>query len=306
MMKKKWAALCLAVMLGLGLCAGAAAEESLEPWVDACTDLLFRTGNVTLDGEARFSLDGAWFKTAEGHYVQDGTNSLWRLALTSPRKDGTKRETGYTVVANGGMVFVMEAFTPGIYRSGTDMAQNTVLRNTVQMNQMVRMAAVLADQIRPMLGSRLAMTETELTLQLSEGQTPVLLDSALNVFAEFAVKRLFMMDYDTVPAEQTGAVYGYITPFLEIINCTREIRLRETNLRMVKGAALPESVEGTAVLDLTYTDGSTHTLDIQFRGTVSDIGTSMVDKFDPADFGVEPAADTTPVERMQEVYAVEQ
>jgi len=306
-MMKKITALGLALVLLAGLCGSAAAEGSAEPWVSAWTELLFRTRNVTLEGAAQFSLDGAWFKTAEGTYIQDGMNSLWRLGLTSPRMDGTERESGYTVIANGEKIYVMEVFTPGVYRTGTDDPQSTVVRNTVQMNQMARMAAVLAEQIRPMLGDRLALSESELTLQLAEGQTPALLDSALNLFWEFGLKRLFLVDYDMVPAEQENREKpGYITPFMELTGSTREIRLRETNLRMTKNGTLPETAEGSAVLDLTYTDGSAHTLEILFRGTAYNVGSSMVDLFDPADYGVSPAPDSTPADRMPEGYAVDQ
>ena len=65
---KKTIILLLACLLTLALAAGAAAESEkpLTALCDAAFELLFETGNVTLTGEANFSLDGSWFKTGTG------------------------------------------------------------------------------------------------------------------------------------------------------------------------------------------------------------------------------------------------
>ena len=89
--------------------AGNAAAENEKPLTDLCEsafELLFRTSNVTIKGEASFSLDGNWFKTAKAEYIQDGDRSFWELKLSSPKMDGTVRENGYTIIADGSKVYV--------------------------------------------------------------------------------------------------------------------------------------------------------------------------------------------------------
>ena len=299
-------ALCaLALMTLIALCALALGETAVSPWTDACEELLFHTRNVTLDGEAEFRLDGAWFKTAVGHYVQDGMNSLWNLALTTPREDDWRQETGFTVIANGDNIYVMEAYTPGVYRSGSDMPQSTILRNTVQMNQMFGLGKLLADQLVPLLGDDLTVTDTELRLTVAEGKTPELMNSAMNIFAQFVLQRFFGMDYDTIPADET--IYlGYVTPTQEIFYSTRSFTLQTAELVMTKDASgRLSSVDCSAAIRLNYRGSEPHLLEIAFHGAVSDYGTSKVDAFKPAEWGVEPAEDTVPQELMIEGSSVD-
>ena len=109
----------------------ATAEDSLMLFYDAGMELMFETSNVTLDGHAEFSLDGERFKTADLHYIQNYTNSLYQLKLLTPRRDGTQpdRESGYTIIANGEYVYVIEVIYPGVYKTGTTAAQSTILRS---------------------------------------------------------------------------------------------------------------------------------------------------------------------------------
>ena len=104
--------------------AGAPAETPVRMMYDSVFNLLFDTNNVTLTGHAEFSLDGERFKTADARYVQDGVNSLWDWKLKSPRRDGSERESGYTVIANGEKVYVMEVFYPGMYKTGSYTAEH--------------------------------------------------------------------------------------------------------------------------------------------------------------------------------------
>lgn len=75
------------------------ADETAAKVYDTAAQLLTGTGNVTLTGNATFSLDGEAFKFVETTYIQDGVNSKWVLNLSSPRADGSLRENGFTAIA---------------------------------------------------------------------------------------------------------------------------------------------------------------------------------------------------------------
>ena len=131
-MKKRIAAL-LALLLML-TAAGALAENEAELFCDAAERLLFNTNNVTLTGTAEFFLDGERFKSAGLTLVRDYENSLLQLDLSTPRRDGSgrpDRETGYTVIANGANLYVMEKFYPGLFKTGSNYTRSTVLRKSV-------------------------------------------------------------------------------------------------------------------------------------------------------------------------------
>ena len=120
MKMKKIVAVLLSIIMVLILTMTALADNELRIFYDSVTNLLFETNNVTLTGHAEFSLDGKRFKTADLNYIQDYTNSYYQLKLLTPRRDGSHepdRESGYTIIANGENVYVMEVIYPGVYKT---------------------------------------------------------------------------------------------------------------------------------------------------------------------------------------------
>ena len=113
---KKLTMMILTALTALMMCTAALANDAAAGLYDTVTELLFSTGNVTLKVNAELSLDSEWFKTVEGTWMQDGDRSLRQLILRSPRKDGTERKNGYTIVMDGSNVQLMEEYTPGVYR----------------------------------------------------------------------------------------------------------------------------------------------------------------------------------------------
>ena len=65
----------IAALMALTACFSVLADDkgpvNNSPY-DSVANLLFNTSNVTLTAKAEFSLDGEWFKTAEGTWKQDG------------------------------------------------------------------------------------------------------------------------------------------------------------------------------------------------------------------------------------------
>ena len=112
---KKLIAAVLALTLFLSLSFSAPAEGRLSSLMESLHSLLFSTINVTISGEAVFSLDGERFKTAEILYKQAGEDSHWQLDLKTPRRYRADQETGFTIIANGEKLYVMERYWPGTY-----------------------------------------------------------------------------------------------------------------------------------------------------------------------------------------------
>ena len=297
--------LALVLVFALGAAAAEEADTSFVTWFDAWEHLFFGTRNVTLDGSAEFMLDGEWFKTAKGHYVQDGMDSFWKLDLSTPRKNGAIQETGFTIISNAGTIFVMEPYTPGIYRTGSDMPQSTVLRNSVQTQQLVGLARTISGPLVPTLGDSLRITDTELRLSLNAKSTPPMLNSLFNVIAQYAVKRFFGVDYDFVEIDYNDIYNVWMTPAQQIIHSSGDISLQEAEIRMTLKDGLPDTAEAKFTLGVTFTDGTTHQLSVSFSGNVSGYGESHVDTFDPEAYGVVPANGYTPANEMVSGSAVD-
>lgn len=281
----------LAVML---FASGALAETPARLMVDSLLSLLFETGNVTLTGHAEFSLDGERFKTADVRCVQDGADSLLEWKLLTPRADGSEREGGYTVIANGENVYVMEAFYPGVYKTGTTAESSSILRSSVRLNPLLDLLRILADQSEDLLGEGALESnfdETGRSLRLRAGEdVPELVNTALNLAVQFLGDRYFETDYDHLNERDMVPMERYITVTQAILGSTRHVSLKgaEVLLKQDAGGNF-ESAEGKASLQLDTENDGKRTLDISFRLDVSDRGSSHVGDFNPADYGVELA-----------------
>ena len=296
---KRLFAMILSVIL-LGSFGAAHADERLFPFYDAALNLLFETDNVTLTGEAEFSLEGERFKTANLECVQDGANSLLRWELKTPRMEGNlsyDRETGYTVIANGEKVFVMEAVYPGVYKTGSSFKQNTILRDSIQMDLMKDLLRMLVRDAENLVGEK-AVTVTQddkggqqLHLQIGGEITEEYIHEILNTFLNLAyqamARRYFFIDYDLMRDQYMFSLSDYFTTTRGILYTTRYISLRQADLTVdLNSEGLLDRASGELSLYLyTVRDGSLR-LDIPFRINTSAWGTSHVDRFDPAAYNV--------------------
>ena len=139
---KRGLTILLAAIL-LALCVTAQAESPLARYYNAAEELLFHTDNVTVHGTAEFSLDGEWFKTAEIDLALDMNRSRRQLRLESPRADGTRRQNGWAITTEGEKLYLVEFYTPGVYRTGLTQEHHSLLRETVETGPLVRLGALL-------------------------------------------------------------------------------------------------------------------------------------------------------------------
>ena len=291
----------LALSLLLSLCGTAAAEDSvLVPVIDAAEKLLFHTHNVTMKGTAVFSLDGETFKTADCTYVQADADSFWDVALTTPRKNGLQH-TGYTVIANDRMIYVMEPYNPGVYRAGNDDTQDTPMRRSVHVDQLVAMTRNLVTLVEPGFKNCLSSAEkdgvTVTSFSMNESDFPAVLNTLLNLGAQTVVSRLLPINYDqTVYGVDTEVpMANYISPTTAIIDSTLSFRVTkaEGSVSVDSEGRIVAADADIQVRLTTKLDGE-HDLAVRFSGTVSDYGSSVVKEFNPADYNVRPQEEVYP------------
>ena len=290
---KKAASLILVIMMMLSALVGAAAENNkpLSALCDSVFELLFSTNNVTLEGEANFSLDGNWFKTAKARYIQDGDRSYWDLKLSAPKLDGTVRENGYTIIADGSKIYVMEVFRPGLYKTGTGAPQSTILRDSVQMElmkQVIRSLAALVDTEAEPQSVLINENETEKSIRIElNGAIPDWFNTPLNVLAEYAAKRYFHMDYDQIGARNTVPMSYYLTVTEGILACTTSVAMKQADVTVKTDQdGQIEHISGTSSIILNTARDGERTLDISFDLNVSGREKSHVGTFDPYSYGV--------------------
>ncbi|MBR6187105.1 MAG: hypothetical protein IKQ41_12705 [Clostridia bacterium] len=293
-MHKTKVTLLLATLLACVLCVSIALAESSMAglWQSGC-DFLFHTDNVTVTGEATFSLDGERFKTAKLNYIQDGYHSYYGLTLLTPRADGTEQETGWTILADEtGNYYVMEAYFPGTYRIGNSLPQNSLLRRTVRLDALANLGGLLIGQIEPLLPDGVITQEEKdgvkcVHLALSDGQTPDIALSALNVAAIYLSDRWFAIEH-SIPEDGYVLFENYTTKTNALTDGTIFWKLKSADVDFVLDAqGRFSSVKGTVSAESTFWDQSVRTVEVAFSLDMTAYGESHVKPFDPADYNVE-------------------
>lgn len=287
--------LAAALLIMLELSGAALAEDTINNLWKSGNDFLFHTDNVTVNGDAIFTLDGKLFKTAQLNYVQDGYCSYYGLKLITPKKDGTNREGGWTIIADGDEnIAIMDAYYPGTYRSGLSTPHNTLLRHSVQLDALTELGGTLAKQLDSILpADTITVTESEsvknIHIKLSGDQIPEMAVSMLNVAAGFLSDRWFSNSHDRVLGDDYLAFDSYITVTEALTDGTVKWTLQAADIEFAMDTqGRFSAVSGTVNVDSTYWDGVVRSVELQFHLTMTDYGTSHVKPFDPADYNVVP------------------
>ncbi len=281
-----------AILLVLSIAASAGAEGSLRRFYEAGEDLLFHTSNVSCEGKAVFSLNGARFKTAEFRYIQVGTRSFQDLLLLTPRKDGTERESGYTIFDENGSVIVMERFFPGTYQRRTANPSSTIMKTSVYLNQLLALGGDVADEAEKALGDMLQVSAeedggTSMKLTLTSADMPPLAQSALNLFWDYVIKRFYYLDYDTCPTTGYATFTDYGTIFEGIRFVTAGVALQKADLDLsLDSAGRVNGIGGSLSLELTTRAGEKSILDVEFLFAASSYGSSSIKAFKPENYNV--------------------
>ena len=320
---KKIIAAVLALTLILSLACSAPAEGRISSLMESLHSLLFSTINVTISGEAVFSLDGERFKTAEILYKQAGEDSHWQLDLKTPRRYRADQETGFTIIANGEKLYVMEHYRPGTYTTGSDQPNSTVISQSTHADLLYSLFLSAADEMEALLpDSALIFPETDedglvAEFSLSEETTPALVNASLNLAADFFLRRFMGVNYDSVRNWGQGHPEDYTTVTQAVLYSTDSFVLGDTSVSVTEDAkGRITGASGTVTALLSSEEFSRTPLEISFHLTVSDYGATEVRPFVPDDFGVvekgslsdyekevDPALAEKMTERAKELFA---
>jgi len=286
-------ALLLTAVLALAMCAGAQADSPLAKYYNAVEKLLFDTGNVTLNVKAEFTLDGEWFKTAEANLAQDRNRSSRQLHLYSPKADGSQRHNGWSIMTEGEKLYLVEYFTPDVYRTGLTHEHTSLVRKTIETEPLARLGALLVESGDALFPPE-TMTEKdgkELTVKL-DGDSSYLMDVTLNLFWQFAARRWFRMDYDGIETDYDISMSPFITVSQGLLWCTKNLSLRsaEVTIRLDDNGQFLE-LDGTAAVDMETISDGVKQLGVAIHASTSDYGTTMIGRFNPEELGVVLAPD---------------
>ncbi len=287
----------LPVLLAMLLCllpALAGGEGMLRSAWDAGRTLLFDTHNVTCHGTATFRLDGKLFKTAQMDYTQVGYVSYQKLALLTPRADGTERHTGYIIYDENGRVYVMEAYTLGYYRAFNANPSDTIMRNTVYLKQLMELGASAASALDHALADKMKVTELEagcksMQLSLKGKDLPDWVNASVDLFWDYFLRRFYSVNSDSFPLNGEADVGDYGTVFEGLQYTTAHVGINQMDLKVgMDGAGRLNEISGNAVLNFTTRAGVSHKVEISFSLTASNYGTSTIKAFRPEDYDVVP------------------
>lgn len=274
----------LALLIGsFSVYASAEPADTLLPLTrlyNAGESLLTGLDNMTVQGQADFSLDGVHFKHAEGLYAQQGYNSYQRIQLQTPRSDGSILENGYSVLDLSGGGFYVERYPRHIIISQiTNAPKDRVLRNTVSSQAVLSLGRQIAEVMDRQLqvDALEADHHLQLNFQWSEEDIPPILNGALNLFWQEAVRRYFEISFDDMPLEGYASISDFSTVTQGILFCTRDLSILSLQ---VSGSLDQEgrlvSLEGKGSSSLHGRSGDAHTLDISFSLKADKYGSTVL------------------------------
>ena len=214
----------------------AAGSGPLEKLYQAGEMLLTGTDNVTLRGEARFLLDGEWFKQAEGTYAQEGENSYQAIRLESPRIQGGIRNNGYAVVSRNGNGYVIERYLGKtvVRNLGYNGYKEKILRETVGTKNVLALgesaAALLDGLMTEKVTAAVSGAEMTISAHWTEKDIPPLMNAALNLFWQEAVERYLVSTYSSFSLEGYARIEDFGTVTQGIVYTVSELQLQELEL----------------------------------------------------------------------------
>ena len=278
------------MMLALIVCFSVLAENSTPAaeLYDALVKTLFYTDNVTLTGTAKFSLDGVWFKTAEITLKQDGNRTFRELTLRGPKKDGTVQKNGYTIVTDGSALYLMEAVVPGVYRTGGTIEHTSLIRRSVETEQLIGLGKALFAHADLFLGTdTLTVTpEGDIRFEIKDN-VPDLLNAAVNNIYQFAARRYFDEDYDSTFTDNNARIDDFVSITSGILYTAQSMTLKQASVILKRDQnGLLQHLEGDITLNVETGAEGIRQVGISFQVNVKDVDKTTVKRFEPSDFGV--------------------
>ena len=279
-----------AVLIALLVCFSVLADNSTPAaeLYDSLVKTLFHTDNVTLTGTAKFSLDGVWFKTAEVTLKQDGNRAFREMKLRGPKRNGTVQKNGYTIVTDGTSLYLMEAVTPGFYSTGGTAEHTSLIRRSLETEQLIGLGRALVGHADLLLGAD-TLTKTpegDIRFELKDN-VPDLLNAAVNNIYQFAARRYFDEDFDRYTMENYARVDDYDTVTRGILYTAQSVSLKQVSVTLRQdGNGRMQHMEGDIALNVETCAEGIRQVDISFQVNVTDVDKTKVKRFAPGDYGV--------------------
>ena len=199
---RRFIASVLALALCLAVAVSALAEGKLKTLYQAGTKLLFDTDNVTLGAHAEFSYNDMLFKTMDAAYIQDGFNSLMDIKLKTPWPDGSVRDSGFTVVANGELAYSIEPVNnPYTYSVSGYQPSDSVLSDTLLRRTLTGLGGAVVTAAEGAFADKLEVSgqadgSRTYRVRLAAGDAPELLNQTGTLLAQLAAERYYYVNYD--------------------------------------------------------------------------------------------------------------
>ena len=279
-----------AVLIALLVCFSVLADNSTPAaeLYDSLVKTLFHTDNVTLTGTAKFSLDGVWFKTAEITLKQDGNRAFREMKLRGPKRNGTVQKNGYTIVTDGTSLYLMEAVTPGFYSTGGTAEHTSLIRRSLETEQLIGLGRALVGHADLLLGAD-TLTKTpegDIRFELKDN-VPDLLNAAVNNLYQFAARRYFDENFDRYSMENYARVIDYDTVTRGILYTAQSVSLKQVSVTLRQdGNGRMQHLEGDIALNVETCAEGIRQVDISFQVNVTDVDKTKVKRFAPDDYDV--------------------
>ena len=279
-----------AVLIALLVCFSVLADNSTPAaeLYDSLVKTLFHTDNVTLTGTAKFSLDGVWFKTVEITLKQDGNRAFREMKLRGPKRNGTVQKNGYTIVTDGTSLYLMEAVTPGFYSTGGTAEHTSLIRRSLETEQLIGLGRALVGHADLLLGAD-TLTKTpegDIRFELKDN-VPDLLNAAVNNLYQFAARRYFDENFDRYSMENYARVIDYDTVTRGILYTAQSVSLKQVSVTLRQdGNGRMQHLEGDIALNVETCAEGIRQVDISFQVNVTDVDKTKVKRFAPDDYDV--------------------
>lgn len=287
-MTRKITAILAALALLLSLCSAfAETTPDLVSVYDEAVTLFTGTENVTLSGNAQFSMDGKVFKSVDARYRQDGTRSYQDLKLYTPREDKDPIFSGYTIMVSNDEVYWTEYYNNDMVHSTYCNPSSVIFEPTVALDPLLK----LSREVLAAKESGLNVTPAE---NLAEGSTGVTLhlngenasiNSLLNMGAQYLIHHFFFLNQDSIKGNAYVAPEYFGTVAEGIRYSMKELSFRNADITLTLNQENRfDTMACDATLNLRSLDGADHEVKLVFSFSAFDYGTTSISYQEITDF----------------------
>ncbi len=202
--------LAIALALLIALCQAASADGYAGELLDTAEDLFFRTTNVTVACEAKFTYDGEWFKTLHGSYRQDGFNSHLSWMLDTPRADGSVYTGGYLVTGIGDTAYASDTYNGNYYYTTAITQLDTLFTLNPQRAMTVAAAKAVLSAAEDQFHALSIAPAEDGSLAVELGDLPEMADTVLWFLASDYLWENYYISLWNEPEEDAGEEGVYI------------------------------------------------------------------------------------------------